>query len=282
MHDLQLGPALQDRLAAALSAAPPARLEDGGAIAEGFDGELDAERRLRDDSRRVVTGLQLDYAQRYGVASLKIRHHAQFGYVMEVPAAAADALKARPELSLRQSMASAARFSHPELADLDRRITEAAGRASAREAAIFASLSADVLAQAQPLRRAAAALAMLDVLQGCARAGGAGQLVPARGHGGHGLLRHRRPAPGGGGGAASRHGIPAQRLRPFAVAAGPAAHRAEYGRQIHVPAAERAARHPGTGRLAGAGGECPDRRGRPPVQPRGGGGRPGARPLARS
>ena len=166
---LAVDPSLHARLCAALAANPPLRLDDGGAIAEGFDGELDAERRLRDDSRRVVTGLQLDYAQRYGVASLKIRHHAQLGYVMEVPAASADALKARPELSLRQSMANAARFTNPELADLDRRINEAAGRASAREAAIFASLAACVLAQAQRLRQAAAALATLDVLQGCAR-----------------------------------------------------------------------------------------------------------------
>ena len=168
LTDLETAPALQARLAAALAPNPPARLEDGGAIAEGFDGELDAERRLRDDSRRVVTGLQLDYAQRYGVASLKIRHHAQLGYVMEVPAAAADGLKARPELSLRQSMANAARFTNPELADLDRRINEAAERASTREAAIFANLAAAVLAQAQPLRRAATALATLDVLQSCA------------------------------------------------------------------------------------------------------------------
>ncbi len=168
-QDLALPPALGEQLARALSAAPPLRLEDGGAIAEGFDGELDAERRLRDDSRRVVTGLQLDYAQRYGVASLKIRHHAQLGYVMEVPAAAADSLRARPELSLRQSMANAARFTNPELSDLDRRIAEAAGRASAREASIFAVLVAETLAQAPALRDAAAAIATLDVLQSCAK-----------------------------------------------------------------------------------------------------------------
>ncbi len=167
--DLRCTPALGARLAAALSATPPLRLEDGGAIAEGFDGELDAERRLRDDSRRVVSGLQLDYAQRFGVASLKVRHHAQLGYVLEVPAAAADGLRNRPDLTLRQSMANAARFTNPELSDLDRRINEAAGRAAAREAAIFGVLVADVLAQAAPLRRAAAALAAADVLQSCAR-----------------------------------------------------------------------------------------------------------------
>jgi DNA mismatch repair protein MutS len=166
---LELDPALAEHLRTALAEAPPARLEDGGAIAPGFDGELDAERRLRDDSRRVVTGLQLDYAQRYGVASLKIRHHAQLGYVMEVPAAAADALRNQPGLSLRQSLANAARFTNPELADLDRRITEAAGRAAMREAAIFATLVASVLTQAEALRGAASALAALDVLQSCAQ-----------------------------------------------------------------------------------------------------------------
>ena len=166
---LQLPPALAERLARGLAPAAPVRLEDGGAVAAGFDGELDVERRLRDDSRRVVTGLQLDYAQRYSVASLKIRHHAQLGYVMEVPAPAAEAMRARPELTLRQSMANAARFTNPELADLDRRIHEAAGRAGAREATVFAALVAETLAEASALRRAAAALATLDVLQSCAK-----------------------------------------------------------------------------------------------------------------
>ncbi len=166
---LRVDSSLGERLSAALAASPPARLEDGGAIAEGFDGELDAERRLRDDSRRVVTGLQLDYAQRYGTASLKIRHHAQLGYVMEVPAAAAATLRTHLDLTLRQSMANVARFTSPELGELDRRINDAAGRAAAREAAVFASLVSEVLALATPLRQAAGALATLDVLQSCAR-----------------------------------------------------------------------------------------------------------------
>ena len=173
--ELAMQPNLQTLLRNALSQTPPARLEDGGAIAEGYDGELDAERRLRDDSRRVITGLQLDLAQRYGIASLKIRHHAQLGYVIEVPTAAAESLRARTDLTLRQSTANAARFSNVELADLDRRITEAAGRAAFREAAIFATLVQAVVAQAQPLRAAAAALATLDALQSAARLGESGQ-----------------------------------------------------------------------------------------------------------
>jgi DNA mismatch repair protein MutS len=166
---LRPAPALASLLGRALADAVPPRLEDGGVIAPGFDGELDAHRRLRDDSRRVIAQLQLDYCQRFGVASLKIKHHAQLGYVIEVPAVSVESLRAHPELTLRQGMANGARFTHAELSDLDRRITEAADRATAREKTVFATLIDAVLAEADALAAAAEALATLDVLQSCAR-----------------------------------------------------------------------------------------------------------------
>ncbi len=166
---LKAAPSLAALLGRALAEPAPAKLEDGGAIAPGFDGELDAERGLRDDSRRVISTLQLDYCQRFGVASLKIKHHAQLGYVVEAPASAVDSLRAHQDLTLRQSMVNGARFTHPELSALDRRITEAADRAQARERLIFASLVADVLAHATTVAAAAEALALLDALQSCAR-----------------------------------------------------------------------------------------------------------------
>jgi len=166
---LDVDPALGALLSRALADPLPAKLDDGSVIAPGFDGELDAERRLRDDSRRVIAGLALDYAQRYGVASLKIRHHAQLGYVIEAPAQAIGRLQAHPELTLRQGMANGARFGNAELADLDRRISEAADRAAARERLVFATLVQAVLAQSDALTNCAATLARLDALQSCAR-----------------------------------------------------------------------------------------------------------------
>jgi DNA mismatch repair protein MutS len=162
-------PELQDLLCRALAEAPPLRLDEGGVIAPGFDGELDAHRRLRDDSRRVIGQMQLDFCQEFGVASLKIRHHAQLGYILEAPAVAVEALRAHPALSLRQGMANGARFTHPTLSDLDRRITEAADRAAAREKLVFGTLVDAVLGESAGLADAAAALALLDVLQGSAR-----------------------------------------------------------------------------------------------------------------
>ncbi len=165
---LDIASELPATLATALADPAPARLDDGG-IASGFDAELDAERALRDDSRRVVATRQLDYAQRFGVASLKIRHHAQLGYVIEAPAPAVESLRRFPELTLRQGMANGARFTLPELGELDRRIAEAADRAAIRERAVFAHLVAATLAEQAAIAACADALAALDVAQSCAR-----------------------------------------------------------------------------------------------------------------
>jgi DNA mismatch repair protein MutS len=166
---LDAAPALHERLAAALADPAPVRLDDTDAIRPGFDAELDAERALRDDSRRVLAGMQIEFARRFGVASLKIRHHAQLGYVIEAPAAAVASLRENPALTLRQGMANGARFTTPELSDLDRRIAEAAERARGRERAVFAQLCAEALAQADALSASADALATLDVAQSAAR-----------------------------------------------------------------------------------------------------------------
>jgi DNA mismatch repair protein MutS len=162
-----VGREMQGRLAASLAEPAPLRAE-AGMIAVGFDAELDAERGLRDDSRRVIAAMQLDFAQRYGVASLKIKHHAQLGYVVEVPAASVEKLRGFAELTLRQGMANGARFTCPELSELDRKISEAAERALARERAIFSHLVAAVLRHADAIAGCAAALARLDVLLGAA------------------------------------------------------------------------------------------------------------------
>ena len=167
---LDLPPALPAVLAAALAEPAPIRLDPAAAaIAPGFDAQLDAERTLRDDSRRVIAAMQLDFAQKYGVASLKIKHHQQLGYVIEAPAAAVEKLRANAELVLRQGMANGARFTHPELSELDRRISEAGERAAARERAIFAHLLERTLHQAAAIAEVAGALAALDVTQSAAR-----------------------------------------------------------------------------------------------------------------
>jgi len=168
---LRLDPAIAAELARALAERLPARLEDGGVIAAGYDGELDALRRLRDGGREAIAALQLDLAQAWGVASLKIRHHQQFGFLAELPAAAGEKLLREAPKGIapdhapihRQTMANAIRFTCAALAELDRKVAEAGDRAAARERACVAHLRRMLLDAGTPIAEAARALAELDV-----------------------------------------------------------------------------------------------------------------------
>jgi DNA mismatch repair protein MutS len=158
-------------LTRALAETLPARLEDPGLIAPGYDGELDALRRLRDDARGAIAALQRDLAQAWGVASLKIRHHQQFGYLAEVPASAGEALlrqapaAATGELAPihRQTMANMHRFTCAALAGLDRHLAEAGEQAARREKAIARHLRDRCRAAGPGIAAAAAALAEIDL-----------------------------------------------------------------------------------------------------------------------
>lgn len=165
----QLGKAaaLEQELVRALAEELPARLEDGGVIAPGYDAQLDDSRALRDNSRRVIASLQNAYADRFGVTTLKIKHHAQLGYVIEVPAAAGKRLKDREDLLFRQGTATSSRFCTEELSELDTKISEAADHAAARERVLFRQLAEAALAESD-LPPLAQALAVLDVFQSCA------------------------------------------------------------------------------------------------------------------
>ncbi len=160
---------LIDRLTRALGPTLPLNARDGGFIAPDYAVELDQQRTLRDESRRLIAGLQQRYADLAGIASLKIRHNNVLGYYVEVPAGQATKLIG-PEAQAdhlpfqhRQTMANAVRFSTPELAELADKIGRAADKALAIEQALFADLVGEVLARAADVSHAAAGLAGLDV-----------------------------------------------------------------------------------------------------------------------
>ena len=159
----------QAELQRALAETLPARIEDGGVVAPGYDGELDALRSLRDGAREAIAAMQMDLAQDWGVASLKIRHHQQFGFLAEVPSAAGEKLlreskKDGPRAPIhRQTMANAMRFTCAALAELDRKVAEAGERARTRERIVVRHLRALILGAAPPIADAAQAMAALDV-----------------------------------------------------------------------------------------------------------------------
>ena len=158
--------ALIQLLKEALTDSPPMLARDGGFIARGFDPGLDSVISLRDESRRVIAGLEAQYREATSVKSLKIRHNNVLGYFVETPPSSGDILMSGPQSALfihRQTIASAVRFTTGELADLDARIARARDEALARELSIFADLSAAVVSRADEIAAAADAAAAIDV-----------------------------------------------------------------------------------------------------------------------
>lgn len=153
-------------LSEALSAELPMLARDGGFIAKGFDSGLDSVRLLRDESRRVIAGLEAKYREVAASKALKIKHNNVLGYFVETPPSQGDRMMAPPlneTFIHRQTLASAVRFTTGELAELDAKISRARDESLARELELFETLCADVLARRQEISAAAAALAEMDV-----------------------------------------------------------------------------------------------------------------------
>ena len=150
----------------ALVAEPPLLARDGGFIAPGFDPELDDTRRLRDEGRGVIAGMQADYVARTGVQSLKIKHNNVLGYFIETTSTHAERMLAPPlneTFIHRQTTANQVRFTTLDLSALETRILNAGNHAQELEKRHFAALRAAVLAAAGAIGVAAAGLAEIDL-----------------------------------------------------------------------------------------------------------------------
>jgi DNA mismatch repair protein MutS len=165
------GEELGELLQAALVEDPPHLRRDGGFVREGYRPELDEARRLKEDSRGVMAGLEVKYAERTGIRSLKVRHNNILGFYIEVTQLNAKPLLEAPlaeEFRHRQTMANAVRFTTPELIETEGRIASATERALALEQEVFNELAARIKEAEKALGDVAIALAELDATAGLA------------------------------------------------------------------------------------------------------------------
>lgn len=161
--DLQGHGELLDLLDRALVAEPPLLARDGGFIAEGFDEELDECRRLRDEGRGVIAGMQAEYQRETGIQSLKIKHNNVLGYFVEVTATHAEKMHGNDAFKHRQTTANQVRFTTVPLSEMETKILNAGGRAIEIEKRLYSSLSAAILDISDRLFATARALAELDL-----------------------------------------------------------------------------------------------------------------------
>ena len=159
-------PDLVAMVGAALDDDLPHLKRDGGFVRDGYRADLDESRKLRDESRRVIAGLQAGYVADTDIRALRIKHNNVLGYFIEVGAGAAERMFSPPLNSRfihRQTLASAVRFTTSELTELEAKIAGAGERALAIELDVFTTLVVEVAAAADAIRRVAEALAVIDV-----------------------------------------------------------------------------------------------------------------------
>ena len=166
VSDLQGHETLVTLLETALTEEPPLLLRDGNFIAQGYDPDLDETRRLRNEGRSVIAGLQQEYCVQTAIQSLKIKHNNVLGYFIETTATHAEKMLSPPLSDLfihRQTTANQVRFTTVALSELETKILNAANHAQDIEQRHFNDLRAAVLAQAAQISLAAQAFAIFDV-----------------------------------------------------------------------------------------------------------------------
>lgn len=155
-HDL-----LIDQLQRALADSLPPHTRDGGFIATGYHESLDGFRELRDHSKDHLAKLQMDYSQRTGITTLKIKHNNVIGYHIDITPS--NASKVPADFIHRQTLASSLRYTTPELNELERRIEAAAYQALDLELTLFQELIQEIGQHASAIVNACQSLASLDV-----------------------------------------------------------------------------------------------------------------------
>ena len=164
-----IAPALcLEQLDRTLASDPPALLRDGGAIAAGFDSELDELRAIQTNCGQFLLDLEAREKARTGIPSLKVEYNKVHGFFIEVTHAHTD--KVPDDYRRRQTLKGAERYITPELKNFEDKALSANDRALALEKRLFEELLAALAAHITDLQRIARALAQLDGLAAFATA----------------------------------------------------------------------------------------------------------------
>ncbi len=160
--ELDLLEDVTDLMDRAIAEDPPANLQDGGVIRDGYDEELDDLRDTRDGAVDFIARLQARERESTGISSLKVGFNKVFGYYLEITKANLDRVPG--DYVRKQTLANAERYFTPELKEWEEKVFGAEDRIAQLEARLFGELREAVGRQVPRIQDTAARLASLDVL----------------------------------------------------------------------------------------------------------------------
>ncbi|MCC8048391.1 MAG: DNA mismatch repair protein MutS [Oscillospiraceae bacterium] len=150
-------------IAAAIGDEPPFSVREGGMIRAGYNEEVDRLRALRDNGASMVCQLEERERERTGVKKLKVGYNRVFGYYIQIPNSAADAV-IPPEYIRKQTLANGERYFTPELKQLENDLLSAGDSLCELEFQLFTALRERVAAQVERIQATADAVSAIDCL----------------------------------------------------------------------------------------------------------------------
>jgi len=152
----------------ALHEDPPANLNEGGILKDGFQPELDELRSISRGGKDYIAAMEERERRRTGIGSLKVGYNKVFGYYIEVT---------RPNLHLvpadyirKQTLANAERFITEELKDYEEKVLHAEERIIKLERELFHEIRRHIAEQSARLIETARIIARTDALAALAEA----------------------------------------------------------------------------------------------------------------
>jgi DNA mismatch repair protein MutS len=164
--DLETPVTTLDLLIRAIAPEPAAQIRDGGAIANGYDADLDELRSLNDNCGAYLVDMEIRERERSGIASLKVEFNKVHGFYIEVTHANTD--KIPDDYRRRQTLKNAERYITPELKAFEDKALSAQERSLAREKLLYEGILNELLPAVPTLQTIARAVAQLDLLAGFA------------------------------------------------------------------------------------------------------------------
>lgn len=141
---------------------PPLTLKDGGVIKDGFQEELDRQRRIMNGGAQIIEEIVQRERERTGIKGLKIGYNRVFGYYIEVTRSYFDLVPA--DYIRKQTLANSERYITEELKKVENEILGAKDRVLRLEEGIFNEVRDCIGAMLKSVQETAAAVAQVDVL----------------------------------------------------------------------------------------------------------------------
>ncbi|MCF7806588.1 MAG: DNA mismatch repair protein MutS [Simkaniaceae bacterium] len=147
---------------AAISDDPPVKLNQGGAIRDGYHPPLDELRSLKKSAQTYLSNYQIRLREELDIKTLRVSFNRAFGYYIEV--SKAQSLRMPNTFEKRQTLVNAERFISQELKEFESKILNAESQIELLEETLYSSLLDTLKKHTQDITAISKGIARLDCL----------------------------------------------------------------------------------------------------------------------